>query len=314
MPNYLVVGGAGFIGSHIVRRLVDTRAAVTVFDNLSTGKKANLAAVVRDITFIKGDIRNQRAIRRAMRGIDYVFHEAALTSVQQSMDDPNETAEVNIQGTINVLAAARDAGVRRLVFASSSAVYGNHERGAAQESLTPLPISPYGVSKLAGEHYCRIFSQLHGLPTVSLRYFNVFGPAQDFRSDYAAVVPTVLQQILRKQEPTIHGNGRQSRDFTYIDNVVEANLLAVHSSVAKGEPINIAGGESVTINELVRQLQATLGTHLSPRYLPKRSGDITVSHADLATAKRLLGYKPIVSFKKGLTFTATWYQENAPLI
>lgn len=310
MPKYLVVGGAGFIGSNLVRRLCDMRESVAVFDNLSTGKKSNLAGLAGGITFIKGDIRDQQAIARAMRTIEYVFHEAALTSVPQSIDDPALVAEVNIQGTINVLSAARDAGVQRVIFASSSAVYGNHSREAARESMPPRPISPYGISKLAGEHYCRVFSELHGLPTVCLRYFNVFGPRQDFNSGYAAVIPTLITQLLNKKAPTIHGDGRQRRDFTYVSNVVEANLKAAQSSLTNGEGVNIGGGEKVTINELARQLQMILGTNLKPRHKPPRPGDIKSSYADISRAQQLLDYQPAISFAEGLILTAKWYKET----
>jgi nucleoside-diphosphate-sugar epimerase len=310
MPNYLVVGGAGFIGSHLTHRLVQQGETVTVFDNLSTGTQANLEAVARHITFRKGDIRNKRALQAAMKGTDIVFHQAAITSVPQSIEDPATTAEINIQGTINVLQAAHECGIKQVVFASSSAIYGDQVQGVVQESLPPLPLSPYGISKLAGEHYCRVFSEVYDLPTVCLRYFNVFGPRQNYKGGYAAVIPLLISQLLQQESPTIEWHGRQSRDFTYVDNIVEANILAARSQVGNGEAINIGSGKATTINSLVIQLQKILRTYLTPRHVPQRKGDILHSCARITKAKRVLHYQPHTSFSEGLKETVDWYQRT----
>ncbi|MDP3685222.1 MAG: SDR family oxidoreductase [bacterium] len=309
MATYLVTGGAGFIGSHLVRELVRRRQKVVVLDNLVTGKLSNLADVRSAIRFLRGDIRNRAVVRRACLGADIVLHQAALRSVGRSVANPEETSAVNIEGTVNVLIAARDAKVRRCVSASSSSVYGGVRVVRNTESLVPRPASPYAVSKLAGEHFCRVFSELYGLHTVSLRYFNVFGPFQDPHSPYAAVIPIFVSRLLRGVSPEIHGTGRQSRDFTYVANVVEANLRAATGRLGPpGAVINIGNGENTSIMEMVRLLQRLLGVRVPSRFVSARSGDVFRTHADITKARRLLGYRPTVSFAEGLQRTVAWYQ------
>lgn len=307
MATFLVTGGAGFIGAHIVFRLVKEGQTVVVLDNLSTGYIENLAAVASNITFIKGDIRDYAAVQAAMQGVDYVFHEAALTSVGQSIDDPLETAAVNTTGTLQLLVAARDARVKRFVFASSSAVYGS-SRGMVRETNRLRPISPYGVSKLVAEHYCRIFSELYDLPTVCLRYFNVFGPRQSYQSGYAAVIPTFIRQLLQNEILTIHGPGNQTRDFTYVDNIVEANFRALTATAPRSGEFNIGSSTKTSINQLVERLHKITGNQRAAVHKSPRPGDILSSQASIARAKRVLRYEPTVSLDEGLGKTLAWYQ------
>lgn len=311
MAKYLITGGAGFIGCNIARELVRRRQEVTVLDNLSTGSLKNLADIKKRINFIKGDIRDLSTVARAFRGVDYVLHQAALRAVERSVDDPRATNDNNITGTLNVLLAARDSGVKRVVYASSSSVYGDIKKPRQVETLSPRPASPYALSKLAGEHYCRLFSELYGLKAVSLRYFNVFGPYQNPESKYAAVIPVFVKQLLAGQAPDIHWHGRQSRDFTYVDNVVQANLLAAKAKKVKlGEAYNIGNGENTSINELYRVLQGLLGISVDPKRTGKRAGDVLKTYADIGKAKRDLGYEPTVSFREGLAKSIEWYREN----
>ncbi len=309
MALYLVTGGAGFIGSNIVRALVQRKQPVVVLDNLSTGSLRNLEGVRENIRFLRADIRHLPAVRRACRGVTIVLHQAALRAVARSVDRPRETSDVNVTGTLNLLLAARDAGVKRFVFASSSSVYGDVRARRNVETRLPEPASPYAVSKLAGEHYCRVFNSLFGLHTVSLRYFNVFGPYQNPESRYSAVIPIVVKRLLRRQAPDIHGDGHQSRDFTYVGNVVEANLrAATRRDVPPGDVFNIGNGETTSILTLVRTLQELLGTRLRSRHTPPRPGDVFHTHADITKARRLLGYRPTVSFLEGLRRSVAWYQ------
>lgn len=311
MSKYLVTGGAGFIGCNIARELVCRRQEVTVLDNLSTGSLKNLADIRKRINFIKGDVRDLTTVARAFRGVDYVLHQAALRAVERSVDDPRATNDNNITGTLNVLIAARDSGVSRVVYASSSSVYGDIKEPRQVETLTPKPASPYALSKLTGEHYCRIFNELYNLPTVSLRYFNVFGPYQNPESRYSAVIPIFVKQLMAGRAPDIHWHGRQSRDFTYVGNVVQANLLAAGAKKVKlGEAYNIGNGENTSINELYRVLQELLGVSVEPKRTGKRAGDVLKTYAGIGKAKRDLGYTPGVSFRVGLKQSVEWYKQN----
>ncbi len=303
-----VTGGAGFIGSNLVERLLETGAEVTVLDNLSTGNLANLGRVVDDIRFIEGDIRDPETVRRAVQGADTVFHEAALGSVPRSVEDPITSNEINVHGTLNVLVASRDEGVRRVVYASSSSVYGDTPTLPKREDMSPAPTSPYGVSKLAAEMYCRTFTRVYGLGTVSLRYFNVFGPRQDPHSIYAAVIPRFTTRLLDNQPPEIYGDGEQSRDFTYVANVVDANLLAMNTTTGIGDAFNIAAGSPITLNELATQLKQLTGADTDVDYSEPRPGDIRHSFADIGKAASALGYKPSVELAEGLDKTVTWYR------
>lgn len=314
MATYLVTGGAGFIGSNIVHTLVAKRQRVVVLDNLSTGRRENLADVRAKIRFVKGDIRDLSTVRAACRGVDYLLHQAALRAVERSVDDPGATNAVNVDGTVNVLVAARETKVRRVVFASSSSVYGSQRAARNVETLRPAPESPYAVSKLAAEEYGRVFSSLYDLGTVSLRYFNVFGPYQRRESQYATVIPIFVDNLLRGVRPEVHWTGKQSRDFTYVDNVVRANLQAATSrSIRPGEVYNIGNGENATILELLAELQRLLGTSLKPRFAPKRPGDVWKTYADISKARRDFGYRPSVSFAEGLRRSIAWYKHTIPV-
>jgi nucleoside-diphosphate-sugar epimerase len=310
MPTYLVTGGAGFIGSHIARKLVTLGENVRILDNFSTGRRRNLDGVEPAITLIEGDIRDAGVVGRAVGGVDYVIHQAALASVPRSLDDPVSTNEVNVGGTLNLLDAARRAGVKMFVYASSSSVYGDSETLPKTEDMTPRPKSPYAVSKLGGEWYCRVFSETLGLPTVSLRYFNVFGPRQDPNSQYAAVIPIFSKSLLTGSAPTIFGDGEQSRDFTYVENVVAANLLACRSGLTGGRVFNIACGERFTLNELYARLQNIVGNELAPVYAAARPGDVKHSEAGIGAIRSELGYKVIVDFDAGLEQTVRWYRDE----
>lgn len=306
---HLVTGGAGFIGSHLVEALLADGQTVRVLDDLSTGKMNNLEPFFDKVDFRKASILDLEAVCSAMDGVDYVLHQAALSSVPRSVRDPLPTHRVNAEGTLNVLLAARDAGVRRVVFASSSSLYGNPPAVYKVETLPTMPLSPYAVSKLAAEEYCQVFTRVYGLETVSLRYFNVFGPRQDPESEYAAVVPRFAAALVRGQRPTIYGDGEQSRDFTYVSNVVAANLAALHAEAAAGEVINVAGGEKTTINSLAAALGELAGKNLEPIYEPTRPGDVAHSLADISKARRVLGYEPKVNVQEGLARSVAWYSQ-----
>ncbi len=306
----IVTGGAGFIGSHLVERLLQEGHSVRVLDNLVTGHREYLAPVLSDVQFIEGSICNRAVVRRALKGIDVVFHQAALRSVPFSIEHPQATSATNIGGTVNVLLAARDFGVSRVVYASSSSVYGNSPELPKREDMMPDPVSPYAVSKLAAEIYCRMFYQLYGLRTISLRYFNVFGPRQDPESPYAAVVPQFMKALLHGNPPQIHGDGQQSRDFTYVGNVVQANLLAMRADAGFGEAFNIACGDRVTIEGLARCLTQSLGVAIEPVHTSSRAGDVRHTLADLSKARSLLGYTPSVDFLTGLKETVAWYRNG----
>jgi nucleoside-diphosphate-sugar epimerase len=310
----LVTGGAGFIGSHIVERLVKDGHGVRVFDNFSTGRRENLAAVAGRIEFFEGDIRDFPAVCQAVRSCDVVFHEAALCSVTRSVQKPQDTNAVNIDGTLNVLVAARDKGAKRLVFASSSSVYGNSETHTNKTRPTLAPASPYAVTKLAGELYCNNFFKLFGLETFALRYFNVFGPRQDPNSQYAAVIPKFISALLKGEPPAIEGDGLQTRDFSYVDNVVDANLAAMKAQAGFGEAFDIACGQSTTVLQLADYLEELLEVAIKPVYVPPRPGDVRHSLADISRAKDLLSYQPSIDVKSGLRSTVDWYHHHTLLM
>ncbi len=298
--SYLVTGGAGFIGSHIVHALVERGDRVRVLDNLSTGRRENLAAVADDVELVEGDLANSDDVARAVEGVDFILHQGALPSVPRSIADPHRTNASNVTGTVNLLWAAKETGVRRVVVASSSSVYGDTEVLPKVETMPTSPLSPYAVSKLATEAYAVAFHRSFGLETVALRYFNVFGPRQDPYSQYAAVVPKFLDIMKRGDTPVIFGDGEQSRDFTYVANVVKANLLAAEASGVVGEVMNFACGTRSTLNDLVAVLNDLLGTDITPEYAEPRLGDVKHSQADISKARRLLGYEPAVSFRQGV--------------
>jgi UDP-N-acetylglucosamine/UDP-N-acetyl-alpha-D-glucosaminouronate 4-epimerase len=307
----LVTGGAGFIGSNLVAELLARGHAVRVLDNFSSGHRRNLAAVEGDIELIEGDLRSYERVHHAVRGCEVVFHQGALPSVPRSVQDPITTSEVNVGGTLNVLLNARDEGVRRLVFASSSSIYGDAPGFPRTEDAAPMPLAPYPVSKLAAEQYCRVFSSVYGLATVSLRYFNVFGRRQDPASQYSAVIPRFITAMRAGQAPTIYGTGRQSRDFTHIDNVVAANLLAMDAPDAWGQVFNVACGTPHSLNELVELLNRILGSEIEPEHGGPRPGDVERSWADISRAEKVLGFEPVVDFEQGLRMTVESFDEAA---
>jgi nucleoside-diphosphate-sugar epimerase len=314
MSLYLVTGGAGFIGSHIVEELLKRGEAVRILDNLFTGKLENIDFVKQyqpssiNYELVKGDIRDLDSCRKACRGIDYILHQAALRAVPRSIDDPSSSNEVNVAGTLNILLAAKDAGVKRVVYASSSSVYGDSETLPQKESQSPSPLSPYAVSKLAGEYYCTVFSKIFGLETVSLRYFNVFGPRQDPKSQYAQVIPLFIRLALEGKPLEIHGDGMQSRDFNYINNVVEANLLAAKASGAAGQVVNIGSGQAHSVLEIADSLSSIIGRKPEYHHTPPRRGDVLHTLADINKAKELLGYVNLVEFEDGLKNTIDYYR------
>ena len=310
MAGVLVTGGAGFIGSHLVEALVRRGDRVRVLDNFLTGRRANLEDVRKDVEILKGDIREPSDCRKAVRGMDRVLHQAALPSVPRSVLDPRLTNDINITGTLNMLLAARDAGVASFVFASSSSVYGDDATLPKAEGREGRPLSPYAVSKLVGEKYIRVFRDLYGFNAVALRYFNIFGPRQDPASQYAAVVPNFVTRLLRGEAPVIYGDGEQSRDFTYVENVVNANLLATEAKNAGGEAFNIACADRITVAGLARALNAILGTDIPAVHEPARAGDILHSFADIRKAEAGLSYRPAVAFEDGLRRTVDWYRSR----
>ena len=309
--KYLVTGGAGFIGSNIVEVLLDRGETVRVLDNFSTGRRENLQQFANDIELIEGDIRSLSTVFRAVDDVDFVLHQAALPSVARSIADPVTTNEVNITGTLNVLIAARDRGVKRVIYASSSSVYGNDPRQPKHEDMRPRPMSPYAISKVAGEVYCTVFTQLYELDTVILRYFNIFGPRQDPTSQYSAVIPKFLGLMLNNRRPTIYGDGRQTRDFTYVENIVLANLKACESEKLPEERIfNCAGGNQVSVQDLVIELNRIFGKDLNPLFADPRPGEVKHSYADVSRAVHYLNYTPAVQFQEGLKRTVEWFSKN----
>ena len=307
--EYLITGGAGFIGSNVAEHLVRQGKSVRVLDNFLTGKRENLRDITGRFELVEGDLRDVAAVQRACAGVRYVLHIGALPSVPRSVENPVLSHDINVTGTLNVLVAARDAKVKRVVFSSSSSVYGDTPTLPKHEELTPCPLSPYALQKLTGEHYCRVFYRLYGLETVALRYFNVFGPRQDPQSQYAAVIPRFVTAILRGEQPVVFGDGTQSRDFTHVQNVIEANLAAcVASAEAAGEVCNIAGGGRVSLLELVETINGITGRKVMPQFCPRRAGDVLHSQADIAKAGRLLNWKPSVEFRQGIERAVAWYR------
>jgi UDP-N-acetylglucosamine 4-epimerase len=315
MANILVTGGGGFIGSNLAEALLKRGDAVRVLDNFSSGRKENLAfpelgeTLTSRLEILQGDMTDREICRKAVEGIDYVLHQAAIPSVPRSVAQPIESNDANINGTLNLLVEARDAGVKRMVFASSSSVYGNTPTLPKVETITPNPLSPYAVQKLTAEHYFRIFYELYGLETVCLRYFNVFGPRQDPTSEYSAVIPKFIKALLTNDRPTIFGDGEQSRDFTHVDNVVYGNLLALEAPKAAGKAMNLACGGRLTLNELLSILKKIIGSDIEPIYADPRPGDVKHSHADISLSEDLLEYKMQVPTEEGLARTVDYFKE-----
>lgn len=305
--KFLVTGGAGFIGSNIVEELLKRGHTVRVIDNFSTGKRENIKEFEKDIELIEGDIRSYHLVNQAIKGIDVVLHQAALPSVPRSIADPITTNEVNVTGTLNLLYSAKENNVNRFVFASSSSVYGDTPELPKYEGMTPNPLSPYAASKLTGENYLRVFNKLYGLETVALRYFNVFGPKQDPNSQYSAVIPKFIKAMLNDNQPVIYGDGEQSRDFTFINNVVEGNLLAATVEYPKENVFNCACHGQITLNELVASINKILNKEIFPKYSNPRPGDIKHSFADVRKIKENIGFEPLIKFEDGLKKTIDWY-------
>ena len=310
MSLCLVTGGAGFIGSHITRRLLELGHSVRVLDNFSTGHRKNLAEVESQIEVIEGDIRDRELAPQAMANVDGVFHLAARASVPRSVEFPWEANDVNVSGTLNLLIAARDAKVRRFVYSASSSAYGESPTLPKIETMAPAPLSPYAVSKLAAEQYCACFAHVYGMQTLALRYFNVFGPRQDPNSAYAAAIPAFVSHMLRGEPPTIFGDGEQSRDFCFIENVVNANLLAFQAEKTAGEVVNIACGERITLNRIIELINEHLDTQVEATHTDPRPGDVRHSLASIDAAKRVIGYEPKVMFAEGLARSIDWYKAN----
>jgi nucleoside-diphosphate-sugar epimerase len=310
MAVYVVTGGAGFIGSHIVEELLYRNETVRVIDNFSTGKRENLEPFKKRTEIIEADISDSKNLADAMKGADYVIHQAAIPSVPKSILDPIKSHQANVDGTLRLLVACRDAGVKRVVYASSSSLYGDSPTLPKHEGMIPKPLSPYGGQKLFAEMYCQVFTRAYGLETVSLRYFNVFGPRQDATSQYSGVLALFIPAVLEGRRPTIYGDGEQSRDFTYVKNVVQANLLACKAPGVAGQVFNVACGDRITVNSMLQQINKITGKDIAPVYAGARAGDIKHSQADISRAKEELGYEPKVSFEEGLRHTIEWYREN----
>ena len=310
MERFLVTGGAGFIGSNICRELVSQGCFVRVVDNLITGKKSNLADVIDKIDFVEADMGDPEVARKVVEDVDVVLHEGALPSVPRSVDDPAATHRHCVDATFTLLLAARDAKVKRFVYAASSSAYGDTPTLPKVETMPASPLSPYAVGKLTGEYYCSVFANVFGLETISLRYFNVFGPYQNPASQYAAAIPAFVTLILQDKSPTVYGDGQQSRDFTYIDNVVSANLLAARAEKTAGQVVNIACGQAVTVNEIIGMINKAVGKDVQPRYVDPRPGDVKHSLADISAARELIGYEPVVTFSEGLSKAIDWYRDN----
>jgi len=312
MAKYLVTGGAGFIGCNLVRYLLAKGQEVVVLDNFATGKRDNLADVLWRIELVEGDVRDRATVDRVTAGCKAVFHEAALGSVPRSVEDPLTSHDVNVNGTINVLEAARAAGVKRIIFAASSSAYGNQEESPKHEGMVPAPISPYAAGKLACEEYMQAYAAAYGMETLCLRYFNVFGPYQDPQGAYAAVIPAWVSRLLRRQAPVVFGDGEQSRDFCYIQNVCDANWLAanVPAAACNGQAINIACNRATSLNQILKQLNELLGLKAKAAYQAERPGDVKHSLADISRAKAVLGYQPKVCFEEGLAKAIDWYRAN----
>ena len=305
----LVTGGAGFIGSHIVEELVKRGDTVRVLDNFATGKRENLTPFAGKIEMVEGDLRDFDTVKKAVQGMEYILHEGALPSVPRSIADPVMSNDVNVKGTLHILVAARDEKVKRVVYASSSSIYGEAKARVKKETMPPSPLSPYATSKLAAETYCRIFYAIYGLETVVLRYFNVFGPRQDPLSQYSAAIPKFITLMMDGKQPTIFGDGKQSRDFTYVHNVVQANLSAMIAPGAAGKICNIACHRTVRLNKMIELLNEFLGTAIAPIHTSPRTGDIKFSLADISNARKYLNYSPMVSFEEGLRKTVEYFKK-----
>jgi nucleoside-diphosphate-sugar epimerase len=312
MAHYLVTGGAGFIGSHLSEELVRRGERVRVVDNLVTGKRSNLAHLP-EVELIEGDLADLAVARRAVAGVDYVLHQAAIPSVPRSVQDPITSNRANIDASLNVLVAARDEGVKRLVYAGSSSAYGNTPTLPKVETMPTAPLSPYALQKLVAEQYCQMFTQLYGLETVTIRYFNVFGPRQDPSSPYSGVISLFISALSEGRQPNIYGDGEHTRDFTYVANVVDGVLRACHAKGASGEVINVATGGRISLNHLFRTVRDLAGAKLEPIYADPRPGDVKDSQADISKARRILGYEPIVTFEEGLNLTLAWYRTSQQL-
>jgi nucleoside-diphosphate-sugar epimerase len=310
MAHYLVTGGAGFIGSHLCEELARRGESVRVVDSLITGKRSNLAHIP-NVEFIEGDLADGDVAARSVRGIDYVLHQAAIPSVPRSVEDPITSNRANIDASLNLLVAARDAGVKRVVYAGSSSAYGNSPTMPKVETMPTAPLSPYALQKLVAEQYCQMFTRLYGLETVTIRYFNVFGPRQDPSSPYSGVISLFISALCEGRRPRIYGDGEQTRDFTYVANVVDGVLRACHARAASGEVINVATSGRVSLNQLFRALCDLVGAQVEPIYEAPRAGDVRDSQADIGKASRLLGYSPIVTFEEGLEKTVEWYRTTA---
>ena len=308
MPRYLVTGGAGFIGSHIAEALLARGESIRILDNLSTGYQQNIANLAGDVEFLEGDVRDDAVVARAVEGVEVVFHQAALASVHRSLSQPQETHAVCATGTLILLDQARQAGVRRLLYAASSSAYGDQQQACKTETDLAAPVSPYAASKLAGEHYCRSFYKAYGLETVCLRYFNVFGPRQDPGSPYSAVIPLFIRAMLSGKQPVVFGDGQQSRDFVFVKDIVLGNLLAADAEGTAGRVINLATGEQASLLELIAQLNEMLGLAIEPEHQPVREGDVRHSQADISLAKDLLGYQPHFSLAEGLQQSIDYYR------
>jgi UDP-glucose 4-epimerase len=308
MRTFLVTGGAGFIGSHIAEALVARGDRVRVLDNLCTGHMSNLASIRDSVEFIQADVEDPAAVAKAVRGVDCIFHNAALASVPRSVERPLDTNTACVTGTLNLLDQAQKAGVRRLVYAGSSSAYGDQPTSSKRETDLPAPLSPYGAAKLAAEFYCQAFTHTHGFETVTIRYFNVFGPRQDPNSQYSAVIPLFITAMLAGRQPTIYGDGGQSRDFTYIANVIHGNLLAADAPHVAGRVFNVANGRNTTLLELIAALNRLLGTNIQPIHAPARVGDVRESLADITRARQLLAYEPQIDFDAGLRRSIEYYR------
>jgi UDP-glucose 4-epimerase len=311
MANVLVTGGAGFIGSHLAVRLAEAGHRVRVMDDLSTGRAANLESAKGRVELVKSDMRNPEDCLAVCKDVEFVFHQAAIPSVPKSVEQPQASHDANINGTFNLLRAAVQRKARRFIYAGSSSAYGNTKETEKHEAIPPAPLSPYAVQKLTGEFYARAFTECYGLETITLRYFNVFGPRQDPQSAYAAAIPAFVTAILSGRPPTVYGDGEQTRDFTYIDNVVHGNLLAMKAARTAGETVNVACGNRISINQVIAQINRLLGTKVVPHYVAPRAGDVRDSCADVRLAKSLLGYDPLVSFEEGLRRAIDFYRSMA---
>src|SRR2546426_11543357 len=310
MSVYVVTGGGGFIGSHIVEELLRRNETVKVIDNFSTGKRENVEPFANRAEVIEADIAEAKNLAQFLKGADYVIHQAAIPSVPKSIVDPVSSHNANVNGTLNLLVAARQADVKRVVYASSSSLYGDSPTLPKHEGMMPNPLSPYGAQKLFGEMYCQVFTRAYGLETVSLRYFNVFGPRQDATSQYSGVLALFIPPVLQGRRPTIYGDGLQSRDFTYVKNVADANLLACTVPGVAGQVFNVACGDRITVNSMLQQINKITGKDITPIYADPRAGDIKHSQADITRAKEHLGFQPTVSFEEGLRNTIEWYRRN----